>query len=98
MAKIHRFEIGRARRGGVYCPPLDLNFPALHRVVQNVSQEQLDEIGLTDEQPVESYVHYTIRRRSALPRFDRIDSCARNHRRRSAVSRHTLASERGTGS
>ena len=60
MAKIHRFEIGRARRGGVYCPPLDLNFPVLHRVVQNVSQEQLDEIGLTDEQPVESYVHYTI--------------------------------------
>jgi Domain of unknown function (DUF4279) len=60
MVKIHRFEIGRARRGGVYCPPLDLNFPVLHRVVQNVSQEQLDEIGLTDEQPVESYVHYTI--------------------------------------
>ena len=60
MAKIHRFEIGRARRGGVYCPPIDLNFPVLHRVVQNVSQEQLDEIGLTDEQPVQSYVPYTI--------------------------------------
>jgi hypothetical protein len=60
MAKIHRFEIGCARRGGVYCPPLDLNFPALYRVVQNVSRQQLDVAGLTDEEPVESYVHYTI--------------------------------------
>jgi hypothetical protein len=60
MAKIHRFEIGRARRGGVYCPPLDLNFPVLYRVVQSVSRQQLDEVGLIDEQPVESYVHYTI--------------------------------------
>jgi hypothetical protein len=25
-----------------------------------VPQEQLDEVGLTDEQPVESYIHYTI--------------------------------------
>ena len=60
MTKIHRFGIGRGRRGGVYCPPLDLNFPALYRVVQNVSRQQLDEAGLTDEEPVESYVHYTI--------------------------------------
>src|SRR5262245_52531859 len=60
MTKIHRFEIDRARWGGVYCPPLDLNFPALYRVVQNVSRQQLDEAGLTDEEPVESYVHYTI--------------------------------------
>lgn len=60
IAKVHRFEIGRARRGGVYCPPLDLNFPVLYRVVQNVSRQQLDEVGLTDDEPVESYVHYTI--------------------------------------
>lgn len=60
MSKIHQFEIGRVRPGGVYCPPLDLNFPILYRVIQNVSRQQLDEVGLTDDEPVESYVHYTI--------------------------------------
>ncbi len=60
IEKNHRFEIGRARPGGVYCPPLNLNFPVLYRAVQNISREELDELGLTDEEPVESFVHYTI--------------------------------------
>jgi hypothetical protein len=37
-----------------------LNFPTLYRVVQNVSREQLDEVGLTDDEPVEAFIHYTI--------------------------------------
>jgi Domain of unknown function (DUF4279) len=62
VTKIHRFEISSALRGGVYCLTLDLNFPILYRVVQNVSREQLDEVGATDEQPG-SYVRYTISER-----------------------------------
>lgn len=57
---IRRFDIGRARRCGVYCRPLDLNFSVLYRIIQSVSRQQLDEVGLTDEEPVEAYVHYTI--------------------------------------
>jgi hypothetical protein len=61
MTRIYRFEVGRARRGGVYCQSLDITFPALFRVVQSLSREQLDDHGLTDVEPIDRYVHYTIR-------------------------------------
>jgi hypothetical protein len=61
MTTIYRFEVGRARKGGVYCEPLNINFPAVFRVVQSLSREQLDEIGAPDTEPFERYVHYTMR-------------------------------------
>jgi hypothetical protein len=61
MTSILKFEVGRARRGGVYCSPLDVTFPALFRVVQSLSREQLDEHGLTDMEPINRYIHHTMR-------------------------------------
>ena len=60
MARIYPFVIRGARRGGIYCQPLDITFPALFRVVQTLSREQLDEQGLSDMEPIDGYVHYTI--------------------------------------
>lgn len=53
-------ELRNASNRGVYCPPLKLHFPPLCRVVQSLSRRQLDELGMTDEEPIENYVHYTL--------------------------------------
>lgn len=60
MAQIISFPIRTAKDQGIYCPPLDCNFPALYRVVQNVTQQQLDAEKLYGLEPVENYVHYTL--------------------------------------
>jgi hypothetical protein len=55
-----RFPIKRTRAGGIYCPPREIYFPLLYRVVQTVTQSQIDAVGLTKFEPINDYVHYTI--------------------------------------
>ena len=55
-----RFSIKRTRPGGIYCPPRGIYFPVLYRVVQTVTQAQIDAVGLTKFEPINDYVHYNI--------------------------------------
>lgn len=55
-----RFSINRTRPGGIYCPPRGIYFPVLYRVVQTVTQAQIDAVGLTKFEPINDYVHYNI--------------------------------------
>jgi hypothetical protein len=69
MAKIYAFEIHRARPGGVLCPPLGITFPALTRIVQSLSREELDEFGVTDVEPGKHFIHYTLSDESSADRY-----------------------------
>jgi hypothetical protein len=60
LGQVVRFPVKRAVAGRVYCPPLNIYFPQLFRVVQTVTQADLDALGLTDEQPLENFIHYTL--------------------------------------
>jgi hypothetical protein len=64
--KIIKFPIGQRRQlqqgrpGEVFCPPLDIRFPIVYRIVQSMSREDLDEFGLHGEEPFAGYHHYTL--------------------------------------
>jgi hypothetical protein len=45
---------------GVFCPPLNLRFPTVFRIVQSVTRQQLDEYGLHDLEPIQDCNHYTL--------------------------------------
>ncbi len=60
LGQVVRFPVKRAVAGRVYCPPLNIYFPQLFRIVQTVTRADLDALGVTDEQPIENFIHYTL--------------------------------------
>jgi hypothetical protein len=57
---ILRFPLKPARVGRVHCPPLNIHFPQLYRLVQKVSRAQLVALGMPCEEPIAEFIDYTI--------------------------------------
>jgi hypothetical protein len=58
-SKVVRSPIGPRDIWAVFCPPLNLRFPTVYRIVQSMTREQLDDRGVHDEEPF-VYNHYTL--------------------------------------
>lgn len=52
MGDVVQFPVRRARRGGVFCEPLGIFFPALLRQVVTATAEDLKTVGLEDDPDV----------------------------------------------
>ncbi|HEY5239307.1 MAG TPA: hypothetical protein VIJ62_13065 [Rhizomicrobium sp.] len=59
-SSVIRFPINRAVAGGVHCPPLNIHFPQLYRIVQKVTAADLIAAGMVDEAPIAEFIHYAI--------------------------------------
>jgi hypothetical protein len=55
-----RFPIKAAVAGRVYCPPLNIHFPQLFRILQPVTRADLEALGETEVEPVENFIDYTL--------------------------------------
>lgn len=62
MADIIQFPARKARSGGVFCQPLSLHFPTLHRVTSTLTAEDIVAIGLADDPEIEpgTWTHYDL--------------------------------------
>ena len=59
-SKIAHLPLRPQHTGGVICLPLNLRFPTVYRIVQSTTREQLDELGLPDDEPFAGAHHYTL--------------------------------------
>lgn len=62
MGEVVQFPVHRARRGGVFCKPLGIYFPALLRQVVTTTAEDLEAFGLESDPEVKpgTWINYAL--------------------------------------